>query len=139
MIRSMTVEHDNALPEPAPPLWWPGAAMSTLAGYTVIGHDLECLFCVDRHGQVWLVDPEGQLPLRFVNSSIGQFTRAWSMFRPAWQALAAEGEQGLTTDERAPEIVDELTAAIEQLDSAACNSADNFWPLVLEQVRDGLL
>jgi hypothetical protein len=120
-------------PDDSPPFWWRDEQASLLHGYEVVGRDERCLFCMDADGCLWLVDPDGQLPTRFVDSSMQQFGAILSAFQRVWANRQDAGE------DEAAEATAELTAAIAGLDPHALNDPDSYWPVLLEQMRDGLL
>jgi hypothetical protein len=104
------------LPSEAPPFFWRAAARETFAGRAVIGRDEQTLFCVEPHGEVLAVDPDGVVPQRFVNASADHLARFLDVFAPAWRAW-------------------------RDVDDADAQLADgeSFWSVVLEQMHDGLL
>jgi len=84
-------------------------------------------------GEVVAVDVAGQLPDRFVNSTIQQFIGCLGLFRMHSQRI-----QGLPYDE-----IDRMVPAFEEsvrsIDPKALAECENWWSVILEQMRDGLL
>jgi len=103
----------------------------TMAGetYCVVGDDYGTKIGLRRMGDVWSVDPEGQLPCRFINTSIAHFVLFLGLYEAQcengdWEPIAMAGE---------------LRAQFDENDLFALSNEDNWWSLILEQIRQGLL
>jgi hypothetical protein len=130
-IRRLIAEHLPATYEPlqltfrAAPSWDGG-------DYVVIGDDYGTqLRVLLSSGVVYSVDPEAELPVRFVNSSIerlGQFIRVH-------QSYAGRAKN----DSEVAKVAAELQEELASLDAPAFADPENWWALVLEQTSDGLL
>jgi len=83
---------------------------------------------------VFSVDPKGRLPRRFVNSSIAAFASCIEAHREYCDAVTNASSEA--EELRVGEL---LAAALAKIDSAALADPENWWSLVVEQVRDGLL
>ena len=117
----------DALPD-SPPLYWRRGDKDDPG---VLGRSTDALFVLDDAGVVWLV-PEGVgLPRLFVNSSANRFYESMAAFQPAWRSLGP--------DEDATSTVERITADLGRIDPEALRATDRFWPVVLEQVEQGLL
>jgi hypothetical protein len=83
---------------------------------------------------VFSVDPNGRLPRRFVNSSIAAFASCIEAHREYCDAVtdACSEAEELRVAER-------LAVVLAKIDSAALADPENWWSVVVEQVRDGLL
>jgi hypothetical protein len=93
----------------------------------VIGDDYGTeLHRVAPDGGIYSIDPEGTLPTRFVNSGVEQLAR----FIDVCQAHA---------DRPKDESDRLLWPELEAIDPRAFADAENWWALVREQVRVGLL
>ena len=100
-----------------------------------IGDDFGTALCL-RPGAdaVWSIDRKGELPTRFVNSSI-----------PAMLAfISLHKKRSIEMDETASEaefqkVVDDLANEYDKLDAAALANRENYWSVILEQTRDGLI
>jgi len=102
----------------------------TVAGetYCVVGDDYGTKIGLRRRGDVWSVDPEGQLPCRFINTSIAHFV----LFLGLFEAHEAQFESG-NREPRA--IAGELRAQFDENDVFALANEENWWSLVLEQAE----
>jgi hypothetical protein len=116
----------NAPPD-APPLYW---RRGDEDGPSVLGHSTDAVFVLDDVGTVWLV-PEGAKPRLFVNSSTDRFYESMAVFEPAWRSLGPDEDATATTEH--------LADALRRIDAEAFQGGDGFWPVVLEQVEQGLL
>ena len=116
----------NAPPD-APPLYW---RRSDEDDPSVLGRSTDALFVLDDVGTVWLV-PKGAEPRLFVNSSTDRCYESMAVFQPAWRSLGP--------DEDATSTIEHLSDALRRIDAEAFEGGDGFWPVVLEQVEQGLL
>jgi hypothetical protein len=87
----------------------------------IIGDDYGTEFHLTPDGSVVSIDPRGQLPRRFVNSSVEQLAR--------FLEVASGTER--SDDEREREMWRKLA----DLDLRAFADEENWWAVVLEQVR----
>jgi hypothetical protein len=116
----------EAPPPDAPPVYWRGDD----ADPSIVGRSTDAVFIRGDNGAVWLV-PEGTSPKLFVNCSTERFYRSMALFQPAWQSL--------DPDEDATAIVKRVADDLRMIDERAFTESHSFWPLILEQVEDGLL
>lgn len=98
----------------------------TVAGntYWVVGDDCGTKIGLRRSGDVWSVDPEGQLTCRFINTSIAYFV----LFLGLYEAQFKNARDAV-----------ELRAQFHENDLFALSNEDNWWSLILEQIGQGLL
>jgi SUKH-4 immunity protein len=98
----------------------------------VIGEDDRNKLCVyKRDGHVCSVDESGELPSRFVNSSIDQLSQFLTEFeRTVNRPKAASDEE---REQRAQALRERLQA----IDSGALDSPATWWSAVLEELEDG--
>jgi hypothetical protein len=104
-------------------------------GWRVIGSDYGCDLQVHlESGSVRAFDPQGEIPTRFVNSSLERFAHCIR----AYQQYSADVV--VATDESAAkEVVARFRQTVTELDPAATSDPENWWSLILEQNEDGLL
>ena len=99
-----------------------------------IGTDGGTEICLKRgSGEVVSVDPTGQLPSRFVNSSIASFIVCLGIFAKYRTRIAR------LADDEIDELIPSTEAEIRKADDHALNHAENWWSVVVEQMQDGLL
>lgn len=103
------------------------------AHYMAIASDEGTLLGLDDRCHLISFDPSGDLPARFVNSSVALF--AESLLRYA-QALPARRE---ADDDEAVALCDDLRSTLQTIDPAALADPDHWWPVVIEQVTHGLM
>lgn len=100
-----------------------------------IGTDERTQIVVDQEtGVVESIDPDGELPTRFVNSSIDHLASCIEAF-----ATYIEVVRETDDDSRIAEACEALRECLAAVDPASTAGPDNWWSLVLEQVDDGLL
>ncbi|MFD0271943.1 SUKH-4 family immunity protein [Streptomyces sp. NPDC127106] len=112
---------------------------SDAGSYLVIGSDFGKALCV-QYGTAHIVavpvegGPGGApVPPQFVNSSLPQFVRSLAMLGHMWRL-----RQHLTPEQAGRWTVD-FQANLAGLDTAALNSPESWWSVLLEQMWDGLL
>jgi hypothetical protein len=112
-----------------------GVLTRTKGRFAVIGDDEGTEFCIDPSvGSVLSIDFEGQVPTRFVNSSIGLLAR----FVQSYADYA--GRVGRAqSEEEAAALVRDLRERLSIIDARAFETPECWWSLVLEQAEDGLL
>jgi SUKH-4 immunity protein len=103
--------------------------------WCILGTDSICELQADTSsGRVRAVDPRGELPTRFVNSTAHQLGAC----------IAAYGRYGIEVhaardEATARDIVARLRTTISDIDPAATADRESWWSLVLEQADQGLL
>jgi hypothetical protein len=85
-------------------------------------------------GRVTSVDPESQLPTRFVNSTIEQLVHCIDAYRDY-----AGTVQRATDESAARGVAEDLRRTLANIDPAALADPEAWWALVAEQARQGLL
>jgi hypothetical protein len=104
-----------------------------VAGATVIGTDYGTEFrLVDA--AIISVDPAQKLPKRFVNSSVGQLAACLAAHAEYCCGIDAAHCE---TDELA--MVESFTAAIRRIDYDCLSNPENWWAVIIRQMRDGQL
>jgi SUKH-4 immunity protein of toxin-antitoxin system len=100
-----------------------------------VGDDFGTALCLKPGADaVWSIDLKSELPTRFVNSNI-----------PAMLAfISLHKKYSMKMDETASEdefqkVADDLANEYNKLDAAALTNQENYWPVILEQTRDGLI
>ena len=99
-----------------------------------LGDDLGTWLCLDlATHQVVSVDPERELPERFVNSTLSDFLRFLCRLDRFWaKTMPLEDDEAIAA-------VSPLREEMRAIDAAALGSEDHWWSVVLEQMSDGLL
>jgi SUKH-4 immunity protein of toxin-antitoxin system len=109
------------------------APLEVVEGAVVIGRDDAAELRVDlANGRVSSVG-EGDLPWRFVNSSMDQLADAIAAYRD-YAARVCDVD-----DDEATRLVQELRRRLEAMDAGSISDPKGWWSLVLEQAEDGLL
>jgi hypothetical protein len=99
-----------------------------------IGTDGGTQLCLRRQSGVLVsVDPTGDLPNRFVNSSVEAFMDCLALFAKYRNTIG-----GLSDDE-IDALVPAFESGIRNLDGPALSHEENWWAVILEQMHDGLL
>jgi hypothetical protein len=103
--------------------------------YVVIGNDYgnSVVVRVDD-GQIFSVPEEGvDVPVRFVNTDIQSLARFVTIYLQALPHLR------IVDDDEASRMVDRLEVQFNEVDPQALSDDENWWAVILEQVRYGLL
>ncbi len=101
-------------------------------GYVVIGDDYGTELRVRlSDGAVYSIDPDSQLPVRFVNSGIEQLAKFIQLYRSSTEAA--------TSDTDTATLARQMRARLALLDPPVFDNSENWWAVVLEQAEDGLL
>jgi hypothetical protein len=100
----------------------------TVAGetYWVVGDDYGTKIGLRRMGDVWSVDPEGQLPCRFINTSIAHFVLFLGLYEAQFKNVRETGNGEPVA------IAGELRAQFDENDLSALANEENWWSVVLE-------
>jgi hypothetical protein len=97
--------------------------------FIVIGDDYGTQLCVRlSDGSVYSIDPRGELPERFVNSSIQQFAGCIEVFK-SYERGPAD----------VPQIGQKLQDDLSQIDRLAVADPKNWWACIVEQVSNGMM
>ena len=102
-------------------------------GGTVIGNDYGAqLQLVDS--EIISIAPDSNLPKRFVNSSTDQLAACIAAHADYGRAIDA-------ADSEAEELaaVESFAATIRQIDPRCLAEPENWWAVIVEQMRDGQL
>ena len=101
-------------------------------GYCIIGHDDVAAICLDENdGRVVSIEPGGRK--RFMNSNVklfGEFLALYQQYRLRARKLDDEAVKSVIT-----EVEQQMTAR----DSASFSGTECWWPIILEQMKAGLL
>ncbi|WP_329521647.1 SUKH-4 family immunity protein [Spirillospora sp. NBC_01491] len=116
----------------------PADALRRLESLATLGGDGHCVIGLMTSGPphvlggVWAIDPDYG-STRFVNADTASFARSL--------ALLTRGRQRMRGCDpyTAGEIVERLQAQLAAVDPAAFNGEEHWWPLVVEQMWNGLL
>lgn len=109
----------------------------TAAGHVRIGTDYGTDICLDSNGHVRSISVAGEYPERFVNSDISSFVESLALVTTSREELAGLVDE--VSDEELDEEVEELAAALVDIDGAVFSDPENWWSVIFEQMRDGLL
>jgi hypothetical protein len=103
-------------------------------GYVVIGDDEGSEIRLMPDGMISAVDDHGTLPTRFVNSSIEQLIRCIHAHEEYARNVAK-----VSDEESQLEEVAHFSRAIGGIDAKALCDPENWWSVIVEQMRDGML
>ena len=102
-------------------------------GLRILGHDDGTEICLDEHrdGRVVALEPRGNI--RFINSSVetfGEFLTIYQSYRMAVRGMS---------EDKAVLLVDSIETSMRSVDGEAFGDRENWWPVIVEQMRDGNL
>ena len=95
----------------------------------VVGSDGAARLELDKTN-IYSRDPQGELPTRFVNTSIAQLQSCINAHREYAESVS---------DNDGREAADTFAEAIRKIDRQCLADPENWWAVVVEQTRDGLL
>lgn len=102
-------------------------------GCTVIGNDYGTDICIDSKGEIISLDPDHELPTRFINQNLNSFLEFLNLFAVYYTKIGEAGE------EEQLQILEELKEEFNRIDSRALDYEDNWWSVILEQMEMGLM
>ncbi len=102
--------------------------------FVIIGDDSAIDLCVDmRDNCLYAVDPEGKLPVRFVNSGLEQFIRFFNAYKEFSDKLdRARDADAVSYRELKRTLRPQLTA----IDDRALSGVEKWWEPAVEQLED---
>lgn len=105
--------------------------------YRPLGVDTATTICLDEQdgGRIYAVDIDGVVPTRFMNSSVPQLAEFLLVFRNG----AGVTVPALASDEDLEASARALEEQFRHIDPAVFSDADNWWPLIVMQRREGML
>lgn len=102
--------------------------------YLIIGDDFGTKICVQlSNNKVYSIDEEGDLPMRFINSSIENLMLFIMVYEQHHEEIIE------ADDDEIVEIIGEIKSKLNELDSQALSFEENWWAVILEQTEDGLM
>lgn len=102
-------------------------------GYTVIGNDYGTDLCIDSKGEIISLDPDHELPTRFINQDLNSFFKFLNQFVVYYTKIGEAGE------EEQLQILEKLKEEFNRIDSRALDYEENWWSVILEQIEMGLM
>lgn len=136
-LQSVRAETAARLPAEVPPLLltFYGMASQQVGNVVVIGDDYGAKLHLDLiTGRIDAVAEAGDLPTRFMNSSIAQLAGCLAEYE-----RAATQRPQAATDEARLALIDTLRLQFAAIDPAALADPENWWATILEQQEDELL
>lgn len=124
------------LPSSAEPLYEyepPSSEPQAGTRYCRIGTDGGTSLLVGTDGVVTSVSPNGEYPIRHVNSSLECFLLFLSKVTAARRRFREMADDDIDT------VIDTLYRDLLAVDAGAFADPDTWWSVVFEQMRDGLL
>lgn len=101
--------------------------------YLVLGDDYGTKLCAELTSEnIFSVDVEGELPTRYINSSIENFILFIMIFEQYQKSLDEDEDENMNK-------LSELQSTFNKYDKAALDGEENWWSVIIEQIDDGLL
>jgi hypothetical protein len=103
--------------------------------YRRIGFDDVMPICIDelRGGRVLVLDTDDVRQDRFVNSSVEQFGQFLAIYGEYRRGPSTMSEDDILA------VIADIEERMRKLDPASFELEDSYWPLIIEQMNDGLL
>lgn len=79
------------------------------------------------------MDPDHELPTRFINQDLKSFLKFLDLFTVYYTKIGEAGE------EEQLQILEKLKEEFNRIDSRALDYEDNWWLVILEQIEMGLM
>ena len=100
-----------------------------------IGTDTGCAVCVDGSGvgTIFLVDLTGKDKVRFINSNVEFFGASLALYHEYCRVGPTVPKQDVD------DFILKIESRMKDIDPTAIRSPENWWALILEQMKDGLL
>lgn len=100
----------------------------------VIGYDDYVPICVDEENDGRIIEVERwPSSVRVINSSVQHFGAALVQYQRYRIEVQSVGEDHVEA------FIDEIEKMLKEIDTAAYSAPGAWWPLIIEQMRDGLL
>jgi hypothetical protein len=105
--------------------------------YAIIGHDYEIPFGLRQDGSVWSLEcDEVANRVRFVNSSLKTFIFFLCEYQLYLKKITKIDEK----DEDAIQLcIDETEKEMQRYDIVALQNEENYWTVIIEQMRYGMI
>ena len=101
--------------------------------YRRIGFDGPVPICLDEHGGGRVVAAEHDGTARYINSSIEVFGESLVFYQQYRK------EARTASDDEVQDIIAETEEHLRDADPTAFGDANNWWPVIVEQMKQGLL
>jgi SUKH-4 immunity protein len=102
-------------------------------GTVRIGTDDGADICVDAQGRVRSISAAGEHPERFVNSDLAAFVQSLELVTRRRAEYAGQSEDVLD------EQMEDMAVALVDIDEVVFDDPENWWSVIFEQMRNGLL
>lgn len=97
-----------------------------------IGRDNGTEICINPNNEIVSVDTYGVYPQRFVNSSLKSLFECVAIYLTYSDRLMS------VDDDEIGVLIGEIRQKLSHVDEKALDDEENWWPVILEQVEDGL-
>lgn len=108
--------------------------ITVINGNVVIGNNEGTYICVNTQDEIIAIDPQSELPIRFINKNLNSFLDyivIFLTFRD--KALSASDEK------EEMQVLEEMRKEFEKIDGKALCYEENWWAVILEQIEMGLM
>lgn len=100
--------------------------------YIIIGNDFGTNICINHKDEIFSIDMENEYPIRFINKNLEAFLEFIIIF------LSHENEINGADDE-INQVLQEIRTEYEMIDIQALLSEENWWSIILEQIKLGTM
>jgi hypothetical protein len=110
-------------------------------GFLWIGDDYGTNLCIRMEdGGVLSIPVDSGIPRRFINASFSRLAESMNEFgrwllRMESETIRGVGEQGSPGQSD----IDQVWSSLEEIDSSALEGEENWWSVIIEQLRDGMI
>jgi hypothetical protein len=108
--------------------------LASRPSYLVLGHDFEVPICIDerRGGAVILFENQPDRAERYVNVSVRKLAESLVIYQQCRAAVASD-------DSHAAALIAVTERLLREADPSAFVDVESCWPVIIEQMNDGLL
>ncbi|HEX7643915.1 MAG TPA: SUKH-4 family immunity protein [Burkholderiaceae bacterium] len=106
---------------------------ASLDGLRIIGYDNGSEICIDERDNGSVVAVENGGKVRPINSNVVKFSDFLTLYKKYRRLV-----QGLD-DDSAMSLIDAIEAEMRAIDEGAFSTVEYWWPVIIEQVREGNL
>lgn len=102
--------------------------------YLILGHDYDVPICLDEHraGAVVLLQNQPDCDERYINVSVRKFAESLVVYQQYRIAVASD-------EPHADSLIAVTERLLREADPTGFLDMDSFWPVIIEQMKDGLL
>lgn len=100
----------------------------------VIGRNEGTYICVNTQDEIIAIDPQSELPIRFVNKNLNSLLDFIVIF-----LISRDKALSVSDEKEEIQVLEEMRKEFEKIDDKALCNEENWWAVILEQMEIGLM